>query len=311
MSKLLICFVFLMSQCKDAGFLGSNKSGSGSGSTAGTTGGTSATSGNTATNGGSTSPSTAGTISPAPGCISSNTPVDLVFGLDVTGSMSGNIQTVQDNIVSFAGQLKSSLTSAVGNGQPVRVKFGAIGYVDLQGENEPINLTEDINAFQTSIKNLKRDRGGIQDHCEGGLMAAEIASQMLNNDLAGEPNGIFPVIVMVTDNWSHNGRGPSGGRNFEPTFLINALMAPAFASNFLLVDSTYTNTSGPGTLTSCPGVPNSAPPSAQWDYVRGAWKQTHPTTKLANAGSNIGFPLQTNNLLGITQIIASQIQYCK
>lgn len=81
--------------------------------------------------------------------------LDVVFVLDTTGSMSGELGEVQDRV----RQLATSMTAAR-DGE--RLRFGIVAYRDRGDEyvTQPFDLSEDIAAAEAFLGSLRADGGG-------------------------------------------------------------------------------------------------------------------------------------------------------
>src|SRR5690606_18582319 len=110
------------------------------------------------------------------------------------------------------------------------------------------------------------------DHCEGGLQAAKAGMDMLIQSASGSKDGIIPVLVVISDNYSHLGTGPNGSRSFDAASLLSTLK-DAKLNNVLVYDAVPQSSSVP-TFTAC-NKP-SGTPADQWAHVRSGWKDQHP-----------------------------------
>lgn len=114
---------------------------------------------------------------------------DVMFVLDCTGSMEGEIQAIKDSITDFADTITS---------QGVRVRVGLIEFRDRLIGEEPRVLqfrgqvfTDDPVVFRSQVSVLKADGGG--DAPESSLDALMLAlSQPFSEDAD-------KVIVLITD----------------------------------------------------------------------------------------------------------------
>jgi Mg-chelatase subunit ChlD len=114
---------------------------------------------------------------------------DVMFVLDCTGSMEGEIQAIKDSISDFADTITS---------QGVRVRVGLVEFRDrLIGEEHRVFqfkgqvFTDDPVAFRSVVAPLKADGGG--DEPESSLDALMLALRQPFSDDAEK------VIVLITD----------------------------------------------------------------------------------------------------------------
>ncbi len=224
-------------------------------------------------------------------CLDKLMPLHIMIALDVTGSMDDNIDAVRTNILAFAQTVKTIVPEGA-KGPIPDVKIGAITYVDDAGDQQQIALT-DPASFASQMSGVGT-RGFIHDHCEGGINAARRAMEVLAAAQAAEPGGAIPMILVISDNYSHDSMNGEGSRTFDMSSVMAAAQAPQF-KNMLFFDAVPTTTDVP-LLTECPGAPLSAPPAAQWEPVRLAWKATHPDSTVS-PGRNLGFPFTGSTLL--------------
>lgn len=89
---------------------------------------------------------------------------DIVFVLDITGSMTDEINSVKQNIVEFANTLASGGTD---------YRLGMVTFLDYIGKKYP--FTKDVNLFKGYISALYADGG--DDEPENSLQALLEASQ--------------------------------------------------------------------------------------------------------------------------------------
>ncbi len=114
---------------------------------------------------------------------------DIMFVLDCTGSMQGEINAIKDSITDFADTI---------NSQGVRVRVGLIEFRDrLIGEESRVLqfngqiFTADPVIFRTEVAGLKAGGGG--DEPESSLDALMLA---LRQPFSSDAN---KVIVLITD----------------------------------------------------------------------------------------------------------------
>lgn len=127
---------------------------------------------------------------------------DIVFIIDVSGSMDYYIDDVKNNVNSFVTKLQNS---GVGN-----VRFGLISYetdASAQIFSNETNLTSDINEFKSAIDNLSTYGG-----TEYGLTAVELAMSIVSD----EDNTTKRFLVVTDEDCDDSSM-------FNPTNIDNAL----------------------------------------------------------------------------------------
>lgn len=119
-------------------------------------------------------------------------PTDIVFAIDITGSMQPNIDAIKNNVVSFARELESRAWDA---------RFAAVGFRDEVGST--IGFT-DASSLANQIKRWRADDGGDeQEFSQGGIAEA---LDMLMRDTSSNPSRMKAdkIVLMVTDNPGFN-----------------------------------------------------------------------------------------------------------
>lgn len=118
---------------------------------------------------------------------------DIMFVLDCTGSMQGEIDGIKDAIISFADSIKSD---------GVRARVGLIEFRDrlINEEHQVLKFngeifTSDPAIFRNEVAKLKASGGG--DEPESSLDAILLALRQPFNNIANK------VIVLVTDASPH------------------------------------------------------------------------------------------------------------
>lgn len=112
--------------------------------------------------------------------------VDVVFALDVTGSMSGEIAAVRDNIHAFTNELTE---------KGISFRLGLVTFYDTIGDVLP--LTPDVSVFQSWVAKQVASGGG--DAPENSLEALRQATLM---DFRPQAHRL---IVWITDEDYHEG----------------------------------------------------------------------------------------------------------
>jgi len=125
--------------------------------------------------------------------------VDIVFCIDVTGSMSPILDRVKDNALRFYDHVQKNLTDKGKNVDELRVRviafrdFRADGAAALQ-ESPFYPLPEDQAGFAEFVRGLVPEGGG--DAPESGLEAVALA---VNSDWTTSGDRRRQVIVVWTD----------------------------------------------------------------------------------------------------------------
>lgn len=109
---------------------------------------------------------------------------DIVFVLDITGSMTDEINSVKQNIVEFANTLASGGTD---------YRLGMVTFLDYIGKKYP--FTKDVNLFKGYISALYADGG--DDEPENSLQALLEASQFPFRSNARR------ILIWITDATYH------------------------------------------------------------------------------------------------------------
>jgi hypothetical protein len=125
--------------------------------------------------------------------------VDLVFCIDVTGSMTPILDTVKANALRFYDDVQSNLTAKGKNVDALRVRviayrdFGADGAAAIQ-ESPFFTLPDEQSAFSDFVNSLVPEGGG--DAPESGLEAVTLA---INSPWTTTGDRRRQVIVVWTD----------------------------------------------------------------------------------------------------------------
>lgn len=121
-------------------------------------------------------------------------PTDIVFAIDITGSMQPNLDAVKNNVVAFARELENRAWDA---------RFAAVGFRDS------IDSTIDFTDAQSLADRLRNWRaplgsgGDEQEYSQGGIAKA---LDMLMSDTSNNPSRMKgdKIVLMVTDNPGFN-----------------------------------------------------------------------------------------------------------
>jgi len=121
-------------------------------------------------------------------------PTDIVFAIDITGSMQSNLNAIKNNVVNFARELESRAWDA---------RFAAVGFRDS------IDSTVDFTDAQSLANRLNKwsappgSGGDAQEFSQGGIAEA---LDMLMSDTSSNPSRMKAdkIVLMVTDNPGFN-----------------------------------------------------------------------------------------------------------
>lgn len=141
-------------------------------------------------------------------------PTDIIFVLDITGSMQGNINSIKNSVVSFARAIEAKGWDA---------RFGAIGFRDSVDSRHNFS---DANGLANALGSWNAAGGGdAQEFSQGG---ARDALKMFESDKASRPERLKAdkVILLVTDS---PGWDPDSGdhMNFDTSVVENAIQNAA------------------------------------------------------------------------------------
>ena len=144
---------------------------------------------------------------------------DVVFVLDVTGSMGGEINGVKDNLSEFTDRLAE---------QGVDFRLAMVTFLDVV-ENI-YDFTSDVELFQTYIDDQYAHGGG--DWRENSLDALYTASQLQFRDAASR------IFIWITDAGYHIESGPTdlSVEQVVDALLANAITCHAVAGSDIRVE---------------------------------------------------------------------------
>lgn len=129
--------------------------------------------------------------------------VDIVFCIDVTGSMHGILETVKANALRFYPDLQKSLDEKDKNVEELRIKV--IAYRDFYADGDDaiettefIDIKNNAETFNSFIHSLRPDGGG--DEPENGLEALALA---MKSDWVKGGDRQRHIIVVWSDASTH------------------------------------------------------------------------------------------------------------
>ncbi|MFF2911125.1 stalk domain-containing protein [Paenibacillus sp. NPDC057934] len=165
-------------------------------------------------------PTTAESEKPAPSEATSTSPIlqkisqgitaptDIVFVMDVTGSMGEVIDYVKETVKKFADSVPAGSNFSI-------VAYRDINYRSSYKDLEFFPFTNDKNVLKTNLSKLVAAGGG--DENESGLEAIHMAAQQL----AGRKNA--KRIIFITDAPVHDKDASTGKTSFSLGQIINEL----------------------------------------------------------------------------------------
>jgi hypothetical protein len=194
--------------------------------------------------------------------------VDIVFCIDVTGSMTPIIDTVKANALRFYDDVQTNLTEKGKNVDQLRVRvlafrdFAADGAAALQ-ESPFFELPGDRAGFSEFVSGLIAEGGG--DAPESGLEAVALA---INSPWTSEGDRRRQVIVVWTD---------QPAQELNPSVLPSDL-ASRVPGDFSSLTDLWENEQGP-MGSSSKRLILFAPDGPGWSDVSGVWENVvhHPS----------------------------------
>ncbi|MDR1499086.1 MAG: VWA domain-containing protein [Rickettsiales bacterium] len=129
--------------------------------------------------------------------------VDIVFCIDVTGSMHGILETVKTNALRFYPDLQKALSEKDKNVDSLRIRVIAFRDFEADGSSaleqlDFVKIPEDESKFGTFINGLRPDGGG--DEPENGLEAVALA---IKSDWDNGGDRQRHIIVVWSDASTH------------------------------------------------------------------------------------------------------------
>jgi hypothetical protein len=194
--------------------------------------------------------------------------VDIVFCIDVTGSMTPIIDTVKANALRFYDDVQTNLTAKGKTVDELRVRvvafrdFAADGEAALQ-ESPFYRLPDDQAVFRQFVEGLVAEGGG--DHPESGLEAVALA---MNSPWTSRGDRRRQVVVVWTDQPAHP---------LDPAVLPESLRERVPADFSALTDL-WENAQGP-LGSSSKRLILFAPDGPGWSDISGVWENVvhHPS----------------------------------
>lgn len=236
-----------------------------------------------------------------------------LFAIDATGSMSGSINSVINNVGSFA--TKVTTLKPEGSDKPFESpQFGAITYGDSESENRYVKFGKAADAFATQLKTHLNGRPGGGDACEGGLQAAKNGIVGLQNVLKTKGPSL-PILILISDNYSHTG---TAARDISNDQLVTAATGTGMKS-IMIFDAVPSGALGGGIGPrgmggdQCASKMAGKAPSFQWEDARAQIAAKSGRTA-AQVGNSLGFNGDFNSsqlLVEIPKLISDSVKICK
>ena len=207
----------------------------------------------------------------------------VVFALDITGSMSPNIDGLQEGVVRFAQKLFQS---------GYKVKVGLITFKDAVINR--FNLTDDLAAFKSNVDKLVAIDG--QNVNEASLSATNAAFDMLVSQAS--PADVKSIVV-ITDNPGHftNDSNPNCDITQTVSKFNNLSAAQQKLMKIFYSVSSLTSVTGPKTSRGQPTIRSCGPlnsnekyESAQFQFNDILNKSLTSVTPVLKRGGPLDYP---------------------
>lgn len=255
-------------------------------------------------------------------CLSKAIELRILFLIDSTGSMQDSVDLIKTNVRGFSDALEDisfdSETVKVD-----KVSIGAISYRDHQSETKkiPLGPAEDVGKV---LEGVVIGDGG--DEYEGGLHALVDAMDMLKENPVDKDHELVPVVIAITDTFSHNGNGglqagpPPAPVQMIPRDcridwqLLSERLGHSTFDKMVLYDASpfAANNIGLNRPPPCQGYESrDASPASQWKDIRKAWQSVGKNRKAPLIGKGFGFPFTSQGLIEtLPKDIESSFESC-
>lgn len=236
-------------------------------------------------------------------CLAKPADVRVVFLLDASEGMQSAINIVKTQIAAM-----SKLIAAIDFGDKAlrvaSVDFAVIIFRDLANSLQRIrfgqmqqlpSLLNEIQVFSPS--------GDPEDD---GLKALLLALKTLAELPQNPAHDFLPLIVAVTDDFSHNGvvlasENQPGVHDCTVSWppLVEQLAAPIF-DHLMIYDATpQIDARRPDTKKCIGYVGTALPPSRQWEDVRKLWRRAKGDRRATAVGRGLNFPFTEFELINV------------
>jgi hypothetical protein len=134
-----------------------------------------------------------------------NPPIDMVFVLDITGSMGSTIDNLKTSVVNIAQALstKSNNDYRVGLITVNEYYNGSMTLSNLVNDDQiaiPLNTSNNLTELQTAVNGLyAEDGGGIPEPTDVALDAAINNTTLHGKNLGTWRSGAVKMIILITD----------------------------------------------------------------------------------------------------------------
>lgn len=250
-------------------------------------------------------------------CLSKPVDVRLVFLLDVTSSMDPAIQLVKNNVSTVAQNLQGLRfrSDAV---KVASVEVGLVAYGDYAYEESTIAIGH-ADRISSALATIPGVNG--YDPWEGGLQAMMTGLSMLESSPKDSTHDFLPIVVAITDTFSHNGLGDDPVYSVRDCSvgwspLSQALASPTF-DKMLVYDASQADNGAAfipdPSIAPCAPYDSTVWPSQQWEDVRAEWQRASSNrAKATSLGRGFGFPFTADSLLTVLpQDIQASFTVCE
>ncbi len=134
----------------------------------------------------------------------STSTADIVFAIDVSTTMGGDVDTAKRNVTAMAQNFE--------NARKIKPTFGLVEYHDDIYQAKMFNS---VKSFDSALAGVKAEIFKWTDMVEAGLTALKTGQKVLAKSKAD-----VKAIVLITDAFSHDG-GNNNNRNCELSGIVD------------------------------------------------------------------------------------------
>ena len=179
-------------------------------------------------------------------CVNEIPTVDVAMVIDRSGSMDPQLHAVRDGLGSFSSALRSQVLP--GFNLPIKnLRFTLVAFEDEEDRPNcpwfvggPYGANDPGLASALQSEFTRANRGG-SDSQEGGIAAIRKAMEIMTS----QPEDSVKVVVLVTDNYMHDGTGTQGNR-YGGFSTLDAVFSSPKAKPFMLFSSSSTSNGAGG-----------------------------------------------------------------
>jgi hypothetical protein len=174
-------------------------------------------------------------------CVNEIPAVDIAMVIDRSSTMGGKVRAVRDGLSAFSSAMQSKILP--GFNKPIsKLRFTLIAFEDEKdhpgcpwfvGGPWAAGDGQLSSALRSEFNNAN---SGGSDMPEGGIMAVREAMQIFE----AQPEDSVKVVVLVTDNYMHDGTGSQDERNGGFSTLDSLFASPKMKP-FMLFSSSSTS----------------------------------------------------------------------